>query len=76
MRPTINMRDSIFTASGGGKTAFVSVEDVAQAAFNALVAEKSAQLRDPIVVGPQLYSFDEVRCDVPHRPHVHNSRRC
>ncbi|KJA18757.1 hypothetical protein HYPSUDRAFT_69673 [Hypholoma sublateritium FD-334 SS-4] len=58
-RPTINMFDSVFSASGGGKSAFVSVEDVAQAAFTALVAEKSPNLRDPIVVGPQLYSMDE-----------------
>ncbi len=55
------MHDSIFSASQGGKSAFVSVEDVAQAAFEALVAEKTASLRDPIVVGPQVYSFSEVR---------------
>ena len=60
-RNSIIMHDSIFSASQGGKSAFVSVEDVAQAAFEALVAEKSASLRDPIVVGPQVYSFSEVR---------------
>ena len=38
----------------------MSVEDLAQLAFEALTAEKSANT-DKLVFGPELYTYDEVR---------------
>jgi len=52
--------NSIITAAGDGKVPFVGVDDVAQAAYDALFAENSPNT-DYIVIGPSLYSYDEVR---------------
>ncbi|KAF8182088.1 hypothetical protein BJ912DRAFT_979059, partial [Pholiota molesta] len=54
----IREMDQIFTASGDGKLALVSVDDVAEAARDALLAEKSPN-SDIEIVGTQLYSYDE-----------------
>jgi festuclavine dehydrogenase len=55
----IREMNQIFTASGDGKLALVSVDDVAEAARDALLAEKSPN-GDIEIVGTQLYSYDEV----------------
>jgi hypothetical protein len=51
--------DSIPTVTRDGRVAFVGVDDIAKAAYNALVTEKSLKT-DYYVLGPQLYSYDEV----------------
>ncbi|KAF8970122.1 hypothetical protein BDZ97DRAFT_1792059 [Flammula alnicola] len=56
---SIRERDEIFSAAGDGKVPFVAVDDIAKASYDALVAEKSPNT-DFCVVGPQLYSHDEV----------------
>ena len=50
----------ITTATGNGRIPFISAEDIAQAAFNALTAEKSPNT-DYLLVGPELFSYDEVQ---------------
>ena len=42
-----------------GRIAFVSAGDIAQAAFDALVS-KQCPNKDYYVVGPELFSYDEV----------------
>ena len=60
LRTTIRDMNSIITAAGDGKVPFVGVDDVAQAAYDALFAENSPNT-DYIVIGPSLYTYDEVR---------------
>ncbi|KAF8970131.1 hypothetical protein BDZ97DRAFT_127007 [Flammula alnicola] len=55
---SIRERNEIFSAAGNGRIAFVSVEDIAQAAFDALTADKSPN-KDLMVFGPELYTYDE-----------------
>jgi len=59
LRTTIRDMNSIINASGDGRIPFVSVDDVAQAAYNALFAENSPNT-DYTVLGPSLYTYDEV----------------
>jgi len=47
------------TATEDGKLAFVAVDDIADAAFNALVAEKIVE-PDLLVVGPEQLTYDQV----------------
>jgi len=58
-RPTINGMNAIITAARDGRVPFVSVTDVAQAAYDALVAEKSPNTGYS-VIGPSLHTYDEV----------------
>ncbi|KAF8899793.1 hypothetical protein CPB84DRAFT_1825263 [Gymnopilus junonius] len=55
----IKEKSEIFSATGEGKIPLVAVEDIAQAAFEVLTAEKSPN-RDYFLVGPELWSYDEV----------------
>jgi len=52
--------NAIITAAGDGKVPFISVQDVGQAAYKALFAEKypNSVLN---LIGPTLYTHDEVR---------------
>ena len=43
-----------------GRVAFVSVDDIAKAALDALLDKKSRNT-DRYIVGPELLSYDEVR---------------
>ncbi|KAF8910421.1 hypothetical protein CPB84DRAFT_1812647 [Gymnopilus junonius] len=54
----IQEHDQIITATGTGRIPFVSTEDIAQAAFDSLTAEKSPNT-DYLIVGPELFSYDE-----------------
>jgi festuclavine dehydrogenase len=58
--PTIKDQDVIITASGEGKVPFVRAEDIAECAFRALTDEE-AHNRDHLILGPELFSYDEVR---------------
>lgn len=58
--PTIRDQDMIVTATGEGKVPFVSAEDIAEVAFRALTDER-AHNTDHLILGPELYSYDEVR---------------
>lgn len=53
--------DSIPTVTKDGRVAFVGVDDIAKAAYDALVTEKNLNT-DHYILGPQLYSYDEVSC--------------
>ncbi|KAF8970137.1 hypothetical protein BDZ97DRAFT_2055434 [Flammula alnicola] len=55
---SIREGNEIFSGAGDGRLAFVSVEDIAQAAFDALTADKSPN-KDLMVFGPELYTYDE-----------------
>ena len=56
---SIKENNEISSATGEGKIPLVAVEDIAQAAFNALTAEKAPN-KDYFLVGPELWSYDEV----------------
>jgi len=51
--------DSIPTVSGDGRFPFISIEDIATAAFDALTRKDSPN-SDFYLLGPDLYSYDEV----------------
>ncbi|KAF8970138.1 hypothetical protein BDZ97DRAFT_1792147 [Flammula alnicola] len=55
---SIREHNQVFSGTGEGRIAFVSAADIAQAAFEALTAEKSPN-KDLAVLGPDLYSYDE-----------------
>ncbi|CAA7268342.1 unnamed protein product [Cyclocybe aegerita] len=55
----IRERNEIVTTVEGGRTPFVSGEDIAKAAFDTLFADKGPNT-EYYVVGPELYSHDEV----------------
>ncbi|KAF8645652.1 hypothetical protein AX16_007671 [Volvariella volvacea WC 439] len=70
----IKKRDEITTGTRDGKAAFVSVEDIAEKAKQALIAEKPLPNEDTIIVGPELLSYDdvaEILTDVLGRRIVH-----
>ncbi|KAF8970166.1 hypothetical protein BDZ97DRAFT_1646321, partial [Flammula alnicola] len=50
----------IFSGTGDGRIAFISADDIAHSALEALTAEKSPN-KDLLVLGPDLYSYDEVQ---------------
>ncbi|KDR72552.1 hypothetical protein GALMADRAFT_73711 [Galerina marginata CBS 339.88] len=56
---SIRDSDEIITVAKNGRVAFVGVDDIAQAAYHALVAKESLNT-EFFVVGPDLYSYDEV----------------
>ncbi|KAJ3517516.1 hypothetical protein NLJ89_g459 [Agrocybe chaxingu] len=51
--------DEITSVAKEGRIPFIGVEDIAKAAFDALVAEKSPNT-DYYVIGPELWSYNEV----------------
>ncbi|CAA7268478.1 unnamed protein product [Cyclocybe aegerita] len=51
--------DEITSVTKDGRIPFIGVEDIAKAAFDALVAEKSPNT-DYYVIGPELWSYNEV----------------
>ncbi|KAH9477750.1 Agroclavine dehydrogenase [Psilocybe cubensis] len=58
LQPSIRDDDEIASSGEDGKVPFVSVKDIAAAAFIALTAEESLN-KDIFVIGPNLYSYDE-----------------
>ena len=56
---SIRENNQIQSATGDGKIPWISSEDIAQAAFEALTADKSPN-REYYVLGPELRSYDEV----------------
>lgn len=56
---SIRDHSQTFSASQNGRLAFVSTEDISEAAFLALTAEPSLN-KDLLVFGPELLSHDEV----------------
>jgi festuclavine dehydrogenase len=57
--PTIRDQDVIITATGEGRLPFVSAEDIAAVGFRALTDERSHDC-DHLILGPELFSYDEV----------------
>jgi len=56
---SIREQNEICSATEDGRIPFVSVEDIAQAAYDALVSKKSPN-KDYYIFGPQLFSYEEV----------------
>ncbi|KAF8157093.1 hypothetical protein B0H34DRAFT_712102 [Crassisporium funariophilum] len=56
---SITHEDHVFSAAKDGRIPFISTEDIAQAAFDALTAAKSPN-QDYFIVGPELLSYDDV----------------
>jgi uncharacterized protein YbjT (DUF2867 family) len=54
----IREQNEIYGVAEDGRVPFVSTEDIAQAAYDALVSKKSPN-KDYYVVGPELFSYDE-----------------
>ena len=54
------MNNEIRSVTKDGRIAFVSVDDIAKAASDALLDEKSWN-GDRYILGPELLSYDEVR---------------
>ena len=52
-------QNEVYGVAKDGRIPFVSTEDIAQAAFDALVSTQSPN-KDYYVVGPELFSYDEV----------------
>jgi len=61
MAHSINSTNSFPTIIPNGKIPFVSIEDIAQAAHDAIVNPESLGTNEPILIGPELLSYDEVR---------------
>ena len=57
---SIRDQNEISGVAKDGRIPFVSVDDIAQAAYDALISEKSPN-KDYYIVGPELFSFDEAR---------------
>ena len=57
---SIRVHNEIGSVAKDGRVAFVSVDDIAKAALDALLDKKSWNT-DRYVVGPELLSYDEVR---------------
>lgn len=60
----IRDNNTIITASGDGKLGFISADDIADLAVQALTDEKSHNT-DHIIVGPDLLSYDDVSYRFP-----------
>jgi uncharacterized protein YbjT (DUF2867 family) len=56
---SIRELNEVYGVAKDGRIPFVSTEDIAQAAFDALVSKQSPN-NDYYIVGPELFSFDEV----------------
>jgi len=55
---SIKEKNEFSSATENGRIPLVSTEDISQAAFEALTAEKSPN-KDYLLLGPELYSYDE-----------------
>ena len=51
--------DTVMTATEDGRIPFVSADDIADVAFRALT-DKESHNTEHLIVGPELYSHDEV----------------
>ncbi len=58
---TIKEEGRVYSAAGEGKIPWVSVEDIAEVGFRALVDQPSMD-KDPVILGPELLSYDDVSC--------------
>jgi len=56
---SIREQNQIFGVAKDGRVPFISIQDIAQAAYEALVSKESPN-KDYYIVGPQLFSHDEV----------------
>ena len=56
---SIREQNEVYGVAKDGRVPFVSTEDIAQAAFDGLVSEQSPN-KDYYIVGPELFSYDEV----------------
>ncbi|KAF8815579.1 NAD(P)-binding protein [Phlegmacium glaucopus] len=56
--PSIRRQNEVFGVAKDGRVPFVSVEDIAQAAYDALVSKISPN-KDYYIFGPELFSYDQ-----------------
>lgn len=61
---TIREEGKIYSAAGDGRIPWVSVEDIAAVGFRALTDKKSMDT-DPVILGPELLSYDDVSFSLP-----------
>ena len=57
---TVKEEGKVYSAAGDGKIPWISVEDIAAVGYRALVGQPSLNA-DPIILGPELLSYDDVR---------------
>jgi len=70
---SIREKNEFVSATGDGFSAFVATDDIAKAAYDAIIAEKSPNT-DYFVVGPKLYTYDDaaaILSDVLGRKIIH-----
>lgn len=67
---SIRSEDRILTAAGEGKVSFVSADDIAAVAFRALTDEVLHNT-DHLILGPELFSYDDVRLSPICPYHTH-----
>jgi hypothetical protein len=67
--PSITKHHEIVSAALDGPIAFISADDIAQAAYDAFFSSDKAWVRgrEPLVLGPELLSYDQVRLADPNR---------
>ena len=58
--PSIKANDELTSATGKGRVGFISEDDIADVAIDLLTASKLGGA-EPIIVGPELLSYDDVR---------------
>ena len=63
--PTIRNENKIYSAAEDGKIPWISCYDVGAAGFHALVDKSAITDSDPILLGPELLTYDEVRLEPP-----------
>ncbi|KAF9482673.1 NAD(P)-binding protein [Pholiota conissans] len=56
---SIREQNEIFSATGNGRIPWLSIDDLANLAFEALTAEKCPN-KDSFIFGPELYTYDEI----------------
>lgn len=57
---TIRHDNAIESAAGDGRVPFISADEIAQVAFNSLIAE-TVENHEPYILGPELLSYNQVR---------------
>lgn len=59
--PDIKEKSLIENIVEKGPVSFIAVEDIAQTAFEAIIDVGSLHTREPILIGPEKVSYQDVR---------------
>ena len=62
---SIRNENKIYSAAEDGKIPWISCDDVGAVGFHALVGKWAITDSDPILLGPELLTYDEVRLELP-----------